>query len=70
MDKNLVMEKSCKMAKNKDMEIENILKRSWNAQMILCVSLLGIMENSINCRGKVMEFDYQISVETLHSANR
>ena len=30
--------------------------------MIFCVGLPGIMENSVNCHGKVMEFYYQISV--------
>ena len=36
------------------------------AQFIFCVGLPGIMENSVNCHGKVMEFYYQISVGTLH----
>ena len=33
--------------------------------IIFCVCLPGIMENGVNCHGKVMEFDYQISVGTL-----
>ena len=33
--------------------------------MIMCVGLPGIMENSVNCDGKVREFYYQISVGTL-----
>ena len=34
--------------------------------MIFCVGLPGIMENSVNCHGKVMELYYQISVGTLY----
>ena len=33
--------------------------------MIFCVCLPGIMENSVNCHGKIMEFYFQISVRTL-----
>ena len=29
--------------------------------VIFCVRLPGIMENSVKCHGKVMEFYYQIS---------
>ena len=35
--------------------------------MIFCVCLPGIMENSVNCHGRVMELYYQISVVTLHT---
>ena len=33
--------------------------------IIFCVCLPGIMENSINCHGKVMDLYFQISVGTL-----
>ena len=33
--------------------------------MIFCVCLPGILENSVNCQGNVMEFYYVISVGTL-----
>ena len=36
--------------------------------MIHSVWLPGIVENSVICHGKVMEFYYQISVGTLNNA--
>ena len=38
----------------------------WIRAMIFCVCLPGIMENSINYHGRVMEFYYQIPVGTLN----
>ena len=35
--------------------------------MIFCVCLPGIVENSVNCHGKVMEFYYKIYVSQSHS---
>ena len=35
-------------------------------QMIFCVCVSCILENSVNCHGKVMEFYYQISVNVVH----
>ena len=32
---------------------------------MICVCLPDIMENSINCHGKILEFYYQISVGTV-----